>query len=253
MVTTDSSTLNQVSTSSTTFSFNPPTVTGLSYTNAPTTGGGNITIAGSNFGTLATVTIGSRACNVTSQGHTQLVCVMGPGQGGGLGVQVTVSGQTVLAAQTFAYSPPVISSITPNTGDPGITVTIIGFNFGTNFSATGSQVTIGGNVCPFSVANHTYIVCTVRFCLQRTSSVAELFAQVPSGSGSNQPVNVQAAQQFDSSGITFTYTPPSITSISATSFPTAGGVNLTIRVSRIAAPNSRPGFTFILVRLRESS
>ncbi len=106
------------------------------------------------------------------------------------------------AAQITDVSP----TLAPTMG--GATLTISG----TGFSATDNLVLVGGRVCPVTFQNALVVECTL-----------------PALTGASQPIRVvdngtgEASPPFP-----FGALPPTITAVSAASFPTAGGVTLTI-------------------------
>jgi cysteine-rich repeat protein len=77
-----------------TLSYDPPDIESVSPTRASAAGGTLLTISGSNFGTLATVSVGGESCPLTMQSHTELRCT-GPAAtaGDAVPVVVVVSGQ----------------------------------------------------------------------------------------------------------------------------------------------------------------
>jgi hypothetical protein len=115
---------------------------------------------------------------------------------------------------TFTYTapPPSVTSISPGSGPMagGTSVTIAGTGF-----VTGATVTVGG-----TAATNVTVV-----------SAASITATTPSGAaGAKSVVVTNPDSQSSNSNITFTYTapPPSVTSISPGSGPTAGGTGVTI-------------------------
>lgn len=151
------------------FSYNPPTITSFSTTQALTSGGDSLTITGTNLGSSVikrSVTVAGKNCPIISSNslHTQLICQLPPGEGLNKEVKVQVSDQTT-SSFTFAYDAPIIQSLSSSTGPTsGSTLnsltwlTIYGKNFGTS-NATVS-VTIGSSSvlsCSSCLRNHTMI------------------------------------------------------------------------------------------------
>ncbi|MEO0017796.1 MAG: hypothetical protein RLZZ522_1079, partial [Verrucomicrobiota bacterium] len=124
---------SQDSRSSNTLQFNylPPAITSIAAQSAPTAGNVPITIRGSNFGLSSSVTIGDQPAPVTLSSHETLVAQLPAGEGTGLPLVVTNSGQI---SNTFAfdYDAPLLASISPASGPTlgGSVITLTGSNFG---------------------------------------------------------------------------------------------------------------------------
>ena len=124
-----------------------PVINSIAPTSGPNSGGTTISVAGGNFQTGATVTVGgvpATGVNVTSSSNLTAVS---PAHAAGA-VDVVVSnpdGQTATLAGSFTYtapaSGPAISSVTPNEGPTsgGTALTINGNGF-----QPGATVTVGG-------------------------------------------------------------------------------------------------------------
>jgi len=171
-----------------------------------------VTLTGTNFGpnTLpGTVAILSSLFSISSWSHTQLVGTFPQGSGT---VTVTVT-QAGAGAQSSSisnvqYAAPIISSISPSTvPTSGGSITIVGSNF---YVITGS-VTLDNNPVTVSTWSRTSIVGSVGV-----------------GRGTNLPVVVTEDGRASSAFTYGGYASPSITSITASSFPTAGNVPITI-------------------------
>lgn len=121
-----------------------PMVTLTSVTPASGIIGTEITLAGSNFATGATVTVADiAATNVTVVSGSQIKAVVPQGVPMGVASTVTVKNtdgrQASLAGAFTAVEQPTITSVTPAEGSIGTELTIVGTNF-----ATGATVLIGG-------------------------------------------------------------------------------------------------------------
>ncbi len=131
------------------FSYDPPSISQLTPSSAPTAGGTVLTIIGSNFGPPGaplSVAIGSSACPVLASQHTEVSCEVPEGQGANLDAIVTVDGQTSDPG-SFSYAAPVISSLVPSSGPRSgdTTLRVAGHNLGTTasvllFDGTTTQV-----------------------------------------------------------------------------------------------------------------
>lgn len=111
------------------FSYNPPALMAISPGNGQTIGGTPLTLSGYSFGTTGTasVTVGGRACTVTSQTHKRIVCTLPEGEGLNQLVRVVVGTLTSSATPVFFnYNKPNITSVSPANGATGggITVTV---------------------------------------------------------------------------------------------------------------------------------
>lgn len=128
----------------------------------------------------------------------------------------------VALASAFWISPaqaaPQITSVTPSSGPTagGIIITISG----TGFGAAGNLVPVGGVACPVTGETTDAILCTL-----------------PEGSGASRPIRVVGGGQA-SPPFPFAYDPPSITNITAASFPTAGGLTITINGENFGPTNA---------------
>jgi hypothetical protein len=192
-----------------------PTVTSVTPTSGPTTGGTQITINGTNFAAGATVRVGSTAATgVTLVSATQLRATTPAGATGAQSVQVTnPTGTPATLANAFTYvaPAPTVMGVTPTSGPTagGTTITLSGTNF-----VSGATVRVGGT----AATNVTF------------TSATQLTARTPAGTAGARDVQVtnpdgQSATRTGG----FTYTAaPALTSVSPTSGPTAGGTTITL-------------------------
>lgn len=188
------------------FPYDPPLIASISPTSASGGGGTTLTITGTNFGTSSSVTIGASACPVTFQSHTSVECTIPGGSGTGLLVRMVVGNQNS-NTKTFDYVGAQLDSVNPTSGPTaGNSILTIA---GSNLSGV-SSVTVGGANCPITAPIGATILCTL-----------------PAGQGTNQNILAYAGST-PTNAIDFDYVPPSVASISATSYPTAGGTLLTI-------------------------
>jgi hypothetical protein len=99
-----------------------------------------VTITGSNFTNASAISIGgSPASSFTVLSPTTITAVVANNSSGS--ITVTTPGGTVSKAGFVFITAPIINSIAPLSGIPGITVTITGANF--NTSSTGNTVYFG--------------------------------------------------------------------------------------------------------------
>jgi hypothetical protein len=113
----------------------PPTVTGVSPTTGPMSGGTNVTVYGSNFAPGAVVDFGTSAAgSVTVVSPTELTAASPAAAAGTVNLTVTTSTGTsaVTTADQFTYiPPPSVTAVSPDYGGTGggTSVTITGSNF----------------------------------------------------------------------------------------------------------------------------
>lgn len=201
------------------FSYGLPTVTALSPTGGPTSGGTAVTITGTNFVSGATVNFGSGypATNVNVVNSTTITCVTPAHPVGVAEVTVTTPAGTSSTAGTandFSYGLPTITALNP-TGGPttgGTFVTITGTNF-----VSGATVAFGGTNYPgmnVSVISSTTITC---YAPSHPVGTVDVTVTTPAGTSPT------AGTAND-----YVYGGPTITSISPSSGPTSGGTLVTI-------------------------
>ena len=211
-----------------TFSYLPPSITNLLPQSGPTLGGQAVTLYGSNFGLVATVSfvdpVGGPWCTLSGlgQSHTQIVCTVPPGQGLLVPVQVNVSGQLSAssAVNQYNYNQPSIYSLSPATSPTqgGAVLTLSGLNFGTSFSfvslSLGPYAVRAGDIVSF---NQSQIV----FRSSRGSGQGYVVALVVGGQG--------VAAGSSSASFAFRYDAPTLSSISGCAedvYPAAKGCSI---------------------------
>jgi hypothetical protein len=113
-----------------------PTVTSLSPSTGPSAGGTTVTISGTNFSADSSVTFGGIQATSVSVESSTLIQTVSPAGTPGATVQVAVTDSAGTSPDTstseFSYANdvgPTITSISPNLGQYGNTVTIYGTNF----------------------------------------------------------------------------------------------------------------------------
>jgi hypothetical protein len=180
----------------------------------PEAGGTVVVIRGVYFRTGATVTINSNSCTAVSvPDPTTIVCTAPAGAGSSRTVRVTNPDAQFSASLFYSYDPPpfAVSSISPAGGPTagGTAVTITG----TTFPATITSVTVGGNACT---------------SVTRVSSTS-ITALTPSGTAGARDVAVTASGYTGTLSAAFTYAAaPTVSGISPTSGPAAGGTTVTL-------------------------
>jgi hypothetical protein len=201
-----------------------PTITSVSPTSGPSTGGTVITINGTNFAAGATVRVGGvLASGVTLVSATQLRATTPAGTAGAQSVQVTnTTGASATSTGAFTYTAvaPTLTSVSPTSGPTagGTTITLTGSSF-----VSGATVRVGGT----AATNVTFV------------SATQLTARTPAGTAGARDVQVtnpngQSATRTGG----FTYTAvaaPTLTAVSPTSGPTAGGTTITLTGSNFVS------------------
>ena len=192
----------------------PPTITGLSPTSGPVSGGTSVTITGINFTGATAVNFGAvAAASFTVNSATQITATSPPG-GGVVDVTVTTTGGTsvISRADHFTYNGAVVTGISPTTG-PG--------TGGASVIITGAGFT-GATSVKFGATNATTFTI---------NSDTQITATSPAGSG---VVDVTVATPVGGTSATsnadhFTYVPvPTITGVSPNTGPATGGTSVII-------------------------
>jgi hypothetical protein len=196
-----------------------PTVTGVSPNAGTTAGGTAVTITGTNFAAGATVNFGSTAAsNVVVTNATSITATTPAGSAGAVNVTVTANGQSGSLANGFTYvAIPTVTSMAPSTGPTGggTSVTIAGTNF-----VSGATVKFGS-----TAATSVTVV-----------SSTSITATTPAGTVGAVTVTVTVSGQSGSLSNAFTYVvAPTVTSVSPSSGPAAGGTSVTITGTNFAS------------------
>ncbi len=197
------------------YTYNPaPTVTSVSPNNGPQGGANTVTVNGTGFSGVPTVDFGSTPGGgvgaVTSTSFTVIV----PAGTGVVSVTVTTAagGTSAPLASAYTYNPPpTVTSVSPTNGPAGggTSVTVSGTGF-TGATAANFGATAGTSL---NVISDTSLTVTS-----------------PAGTGT---VDVTVTTPNGTSAIDaddhFTYNPaPTVTSVSPTNGPAAGGNTVTV-------------------------
>lgn len=208
------------------FNFDKPRVDTVTPTGYYTQGGITITLNGASFGGTGTARVGGSLCVTVTWTHTQITCQLPAGAGSQSLITVTTATQ-VNTPKYFNYYAPVVTAVEPlnAASGTGVYLTITGTSFGTS---TNGAVTVGGMSCTSTPAQYqdTRIICAL-----------------PVGSGYKLPLNVTVSGQVSIQTWLFTYV-PTISSVTFTSAPTAGGTSITVTGTSYA---SKIASTIILV------
>ena len=194
---------------------NGPSVAAISPTSGPTAGGTSVTITGANLASATAVKFGSNTAAINSNTATQIVAVAPPGSAGAVDVTVTTAGGTSAASQADQYTyagPPTVTGVSPTSGPTlgGTAVTITGTNLNNP-----TAVKFGGT--------NAAVLTPV--------SATQIIAVAPAGSAGAQDVRVTTpgGTSATSSADRFTFVPPpTVTGVSPSSGPAAGGTSVTI-------------------------
>ena len=196
-----------------------PTATALSPTSGLAAGGDLVTIIGANFTNVIDSPIvtavsfgGTPATSFTVDSATQITATA-PAGSGTVNVTVTTAGGTSVtaAANQFTYLPaPTVTSVSPNFGPQA---------GGTSVVITGANLS-GATAVLFGATTASYVV----------NSATQITATSPAGTGT---VDVRVTTTGGTSAISgadqFSYlATPTITSITPTAGPQAGGTMVTI-------------------------
>jgi len=194
-----------------------PTISSVTPTSGPPAGGTKVTINGSGFTTVSSVKFGATAATAYTVTSASKIVATSPAHAAGT-VTITVTtaaGMTPTGADGFKYvnPKPIVSSISPTSGAPagGTTVTVNGTGFTGATAVSFGAVTVTTTI----TVNATGTQLTVKSPAGTAGSAVSVKVHTPGGVST-----VVAAA-------TFTYG-PTISSLSRTTGPVAGGTKITI-------------------------
>jgi IPT/TIG domain len=190
-----------------------PVVTGLSPASGPEAGGTTVTVTGTGFTGATSVLFGAAAGTTVSVSSDTSLTVSSPPGSGLVAVKVVSPGGTTAVGSPFTYlPPPAVTSLTPSTGTTvGGTTVVIG---GTAFTGA-SAVSFGGTPAAITLVTPTAITVTTP---AHAAGTVDVVVTGPNGSSS-----VVAADRY-----TYVEPPPTLTGLSPTSGPVAGGTTVTL-------------------------
>ncbi|RYG19976.1 MAG: hypothetical protein EON96_01925, partial [Caulobacteraceae bacterium] len=195
-----------------------PTVTSISPTAGPTSGGTTVTLTGTNFTGVNAVSFGATpATGFTFNSATSITATAPASAAGTVDIRVTNGAGTsaTSASDQFSYvNAPTVTSISPSTGPTGggTTVTITGSGF---------AAAAGTGAVKFGATNATYTI----------NSNTQITATSPANTAGTYDVTVTTlgGTSATSAADQFTYVArPTVTSVSPTAGPTSGGTTVTI-------------------------
>jgi hypothetical protein len=189
-----------------------PTIASLSPTSGPIAGGTTVTITGANLtGTTGVTFGGTAATSVTAVSATTVTCTVPARAAGLVDVAITAPGVTVSAAGAYTYmDAPTITGLSPTSGPitGSTTVTITG----TNLAGT-TSVTFGGTAATSVTAvSATTVTCIIP---AHAAGAVDVAVTAPGGT-----ISVAGAYTYMDA--------PTITGLSPTSGPIAGGTTVSI-------------------------
>ncbi|MFO0599593.1 MAG: IPT/TIG domain-containing protein [Myxococcaceae bacterium] len=201
--------------------FAAPTITSVTPNTGSILGGTSVVIAGTNFASVATVTIGGAAATVTARSATSLTVTTPPGVAGPVDVVVTNTPTlTTTLTGGFTYFapvlPPTVTSVTPNQGSTlgGTNVTIVGTLF-----KPGAEVYFTVGAARVAATNVTVV------------SALQLTCTTPAQAAGQATVTVRNPVDALEGGLVngFTFNPPpTVTSVSPNTGLTTGGGTITV-------------------------
>jgi hypothetical protein len=173
-----------------TYNSNAPTVTGRTPNNGPETGGTPVTITGTNFIGVSSVTFGGvGAASTVVNSATQILATTPPHATGQAQIQVTNASGTSTNNVTFNFqsSPPTVTNVNPTAGPTtgGTQTTVSGSNF-----VGVTSVAFGGVSAVFNVTSPSLLTATTPAHAAGTVDVTvsnASGASTPSGGASPQP------------------------------------------------------------------
>ncbi|KSV75556.1 hypothetical protein N185_17090 [Sinorhizobium sp. GW3] len=213
-----------------------PTVTSVSPTDGPTSGGTTVIITGNGFlaasGTGA-VKFGATTATYTINSNTQITATSPANSAGTYDITVTTPGGTsaTSAADQYTYvAAPTVTSVSPTAGPTagGMAVVITG----TGFAAANPTGAV-----KFGATNATYTI----------NSNTQITATSPANSAGTYDVTVTTPGGTSATSAADQYTyvsAPTVTSTSPTAGPTAGGTTVTITGTGFAAANPTGALKF---------
>ncbi|MEV0363741.1 beta strand repeat-containing protein [Nocardia fusca] len=184
-----------------------PTITSISPTAGPASGGNTVTITGTGFTGPLTVRFGTTATIFTINSPTQITAIAPPGTGT---VQVTVTGSGGTSnGVSYTYAAvPSLTSLTPSSGPTAGGTTVI--LTGTGLS-TASAVNFGGTPATSFTVN----------------SATQITAVAPAGTGTVQVTVTTAGGTTN--GLAYTYVAvPTLTTLVPSSGPATGGTTVVL-------------------------
>ena len=151
-------------------SLSAPTITNISPAVGTSAGGDTLTITGSNFNAVNSITIGGVTCSTPTGSSSSVSCITAAMSTGIKDVLLTNSdGQTATSSSFAVHTPPNLGSVYPSSGVAagGDLIHLTGTGF-----ASVSSITVGGVTCtPTNTPNSTSIDCITGTMSTGTKSI----------------------------------------------------------------------------------
>lgn len=197
-----------------------PAISSISPPSGPESGGTTVTILGSNLAGATEVLFGTVRATITAS-NTSSVTVKAPAGTGNVAIAVvTPAGRALTPSRAYAYvratpNPPTITALSASAGPAvgGNTITITGANL-----AGATSVTFGGVPATITAATSTSITVSLPPC----PGPVDVVVTTPAGS-------VTLARGY--TGVPA----PTVTALSRTTGPAAGGNTITITGTNLAS------------------
>ncbi len=196
--------------------YSVPTITDVSPDSGSTGGGTAVTITGTHFNGLTSLTFGATApASLTVVSDTEITATTAPESAGTVDVRVGTPGgrSAIVAADEFTFTAsPVVTSVAPDAGPVagGTAVTVTGANL------TGATFVDFGSI---AAASYTVVSPTEITAVTPASSAGVVDVTVTTGGG---PSATTAVDHF-----TFAL-PPTVTGVTPGTGVTTGGTSVTI-------------------------
>lgn len=194
-----------------------PTISSISPDQGPTAGGTSVTLTGTNF-TGGTITVDGSTVTPSALSATSATFTTPAHAAGAVSVALTTSGGTATTGYTY-LSPPTVTAVSPTAGPIGGGQTVI--ITGTNFANT-TAVTFGATPATGFTVN----------------SATQITATAPANSAGTYDIRVTTTGGTSATSAADQYTyvaAPTVTSVSPTAGPTAGGTTVVITGTGFAA------------------
>jgi len=204
-----------------------PTVTGVSPSSGPTSGGNSVNISGTGFTGATNVNFGGVGAGFTVNNDGSITATAPPGAAGSVDVTVTTNGETSFTSFFDVYTyvvRPAVTGVSPNVGPTsgGTGVSISGSGF-----SSASVVSFGGVGAGFSINNDGSITA---FAPMHAPGTVDVTVSSPGGTSATSVADL------------YTYdAPPTVSSVSPVVGRTAGGNTVTINGTNFL---SSAGVTF---------
>ncbi len=192
-----------------------PSITSLSPDGGPTAGGNSVTITGSGFTGVNTITVGGNAVAATVVDPTHITFTAPAHAAGAVDIDIDngISLTTSIGAYTY-FDTPAVTSISPTSG-PAVG--------GTDVTITGTGLN-GATAVMFGATAATAFT---------VDSATPDHGDVTAGTGTvDVRVTTPGGTSATGAAAQFTYVAPTVTSVSPAAGPTAGGTLVTITGTR---------------------